>query len=242
MKRRNFSQAAVLAAAASWAVPVAVQAQQPGQLVAGRDYQVVDPRAPVDAPQGKIEVVEFFWYSCPHCNAFEPLLDEWIRKLPKDVAFRRVPVAFRDDFVPQQRLYYALEAMGLVDKLHAKVFQAIHGPGSQAKAQTGGAVQSSKLSTAAMIGPWIASQGVNEAQFMAHYNSFSVSTKASRAAQLQDAYRIEGVPALGVAGRFLTDGTMAPSNVQAPDGRQTPTMHGALRVVDALVAAVRAGR
>lgn len=237
MKRRVFPQA-TLAIGTLLAFPALSQTTAK-RLVAGRDYQVVDPRAPVDAPQGKIEVVEFFWYSCPHCNAFEPLLDKWLRQLPKDVAFRRVPVAFRDDFVPQQRLYYALEAMGLVNKLHAKVFQAIHGGGGHS---TMGQPQPQRLRTLAQIAPWVASQGVNEAKFVEHYNSFSVSTKANRAVQLQDAYRIEGVPALGVAGRFFTDGAMAPSNVQTPQGRQTPTMHGALRVVDALVAEVRAGR
>jgi thiol:disulfide interchange protein DsbA len=216
MKRREFSQAAVMAASAL-AAPLAVQAQQPGRLVPGVDFQLVDPRAPVDAPAGKIEVVEFFWYSCPHCNAFEPALSVWTKKLPKDVAFKRVPVAFRDDFAPQQRLYYALEAMGLVDKLHAKVFEAIH-------------VQRQRLARAEEIGPWMASQGVNEAKFMEQYNSFSVTSKARRAVQLQDAYHIDGVPTLGIAGRFYTDGVLGKS------------MERALQITDALVAEVRAGR
>lgn len=212
MKRRDFSQATVLAVAAM-AVPVQAQ----GQLVAGRDFQLLDPRAPVDAAADKIEVVEFFWYSCPHCNAFEPALSKWLKQLPKDVAFKRVPVAFRDDFVPQQRLYYALEAMGLLDKLHTKVFEAIHG-------------QKQRLARAQDIGPWIASQGVNEAQFMAQYNSFSANAKIRRAVQLQEAYRVEGVPALGIAGRFYTDGALGGS------------MARALQIADALVAEVRAGR
>ncbi|TXH91392.1 MAG: thiol:disulfide interchange protein DsbA/DsbL [Rhodoferax sp.] len=216
MKRRDFSQAAVLATAAL-AAPRMAQAQAPGQLVAGRDFQLVDPRAPVDAPAGKIEVVEFFWYSCPHCNAFEPALAAWLKKLPKDVTFKRVPVAFRDSFVPQQRLYYALEAMGLVDKLHSKVFEAIH-------------IQKKGLARAEEIGPWIASQGVNEAKFMEQYNSFTATSKARRAVQLQDAYRVEGVPALGIAGRFYTDGALA------------GTMERALQFADVLIAEVRAGR
>ena len=216
MKRRQFSQAAVLATGAL-AVPLAVQAQPAGKPVAGADYQLVDPRAPVDAPAGKIEVVEFFWYSCPHCNAFEPTMEAWLKKLPKDVAFKRVPVAFRDDFVPQQRLFYALEAMGLLDKLHTKVFEAIH-------------VQKQRLARAEEIGPWMASQGVNEVKFMEQYNSFSATSKARRAVQLQDAYRIEGVPTLGIAGRFYTDGVLGKS------------MERALQITDALVAEVRAGR
>jgi len=161
--------------------------------------------------------VEFFWYSCPHCNAFEPTLEAWVKKLPKDVAFRRVPVAFNDSFAPQQRLYYALEAMGLVDKLHAKVFAAIH-------------AEKLNLSKGEQIVDWIGKQGVDKAKFQEQYNSFSVVTKVSRATQLQNAYKVEGVPALGVAGRFYTDGSIARS------------MERALQVVESLVADVRAGR
>jgi thiol:disulfide interchange protein DsbA len=162
-------------------------------------------------------VVEFFWYNCPHCNAFEPQLENWLKTLPKDVTFRRVPVAFRDDFVPQQRLYFALEAMGLVDKLHAKVFAAIHG-------------DKQDLSKAASIADWVAKQGVDMVKFNQQYSSFSVATKATKAAQLQNAYKVEGVPALGVAGRFYIDGTL------------TKSMERALKVVESLVAGVRSGK
>jgi thiol:disulfide interchange protein DsbA len=213
MKRRVFTQAAASAVAAGstlWAAPALSQ-----KLEAGTDYMVLDPRAPVEAPAGKIEVVEFFWYSCPHCNAFEPTLEAWAAKLPKDVVLRRVPVAFRDDFVPQQRLYYALDAMGLVDKLHAKVFAAIH-------------AEKQNLARGDAIAEWVAKQGVDKAKFTEQYNSFTVATKASRGTQLQNAYKVEGVPALGVAGRFYTDGSIAKS------------MSRALQVVDALIASTRA--
>ena len=190
---------------------------QAQKIEAGADYQVVDPRAAVEAPAGKIEVVEFFWYSCPHCNAFEPALEAWVKKLPKDIAFRRSPVAFRDDFVPQQRLFFALEAMGLVDKLHAKVFAAIH-------------VEKRELVKGDAIGDWVATQGVDRAKFMEQYNSFSVASKATKAVQLQNAYKVEGVPALGVAGRFYTDGAL------------TKSMDRALQVVEMLAAFVRSGK
>lgn len=212
MKRRAFTQAtagAVVAGSTLWSVPALAQ-----KLEAGTDFQVLDPRAPVEAPAGKIEVVEFFWYSCSHCNAFEPSLEAWSAKLPKDVVLRRVPVAFRDDFVPQQRLYFALEAMGLVGKLHAKVFAAIH-------------VEKQNLARGDAIVEWVAKQGVDKAKFTEQYNSFSVATKASKGTQLQNAYKVEGVPALGVAGRFYTDGSMAKS------------MGRALQVVDALIASTR---
>lgn len=217
MKRRDFSLVTggvALATSALWSASVQADAAKPE---AGTDYVVVDPSAPVDAPAGKIEVVEFFWYNCPHCNAFEPLLSGWIKTLPKDIVFRRAPVAFRDDFVPQQRLYFALEAMGLVDKLHAKVFAAIH-------------VEKLDLSKVAAITDWVVKQGVDKVKFSEQYNSFSVATKSTRAAQLQNAYKVEGVPALGVAGRFYVDGALAKG------------MDKALKVVESLAAGIRSGK
>jgi thiol:disulfide interchange protein DsbA len=216
MKRRDFSLMTSGAVVASALWTPAAQAQ-PIKIEAGDDYTVLDTRAPVDAPAGKIEVVEFFWYSCPHCNVFEPALAAWTKKLPKDVAFRRVPVAFRDDFIPQQRLYYALDALGLVDSLHAKVFAAIH-------------TEKLDLSKAPAILEWVAKQGVDKAKFSEQFNSFSVASKASKGGQLQNSYRVEGVPALGVAGRFYTDGTLAKG------------MERALKVVESLVAVVRSGK
>lgn len=193
MKRREFAQLTGAGLATAGSATVWAQGAKP---VAGTDYQVINPRAPVEAPAGKIEVVEFFWFNCPHCNAFEPTLEAWIPKLPKDVYFRRVPVAFRDDFVPQQRLFYALESMGLVDKLQAKVFAAIH-------------VERQDLTKPDAIINWVAKQGVDKNAFTTAYNSFATATKAGKATQLQNAYKIEGVPSLGVAGRFLTDAGMA---------------------------------
>jgi thiol:disulfide interchange protein DsbA len=212
MKRRDFSLACGAVMAGAGFVPSTALAQGKAPE-AGVDYLTLDKRVMVEAPAGKIEVVEFFWYNCSHCNAFEPAFDAWSKRLPKDVAVRRVPVAFRDEFAPQQRLYYALEAMGLVDKLHAKVFAAIH-------------VEKKEL----IKGEAIAEQGVDKAKFLEQYNSFSVATKASRATQLQNAYQITGVPALGVAGRYWTDGVMARS------------LERALQVVDHLVTGIRNGK
>ena len=216
LKRREFSQAAAGAVLAALALPQGAHAQAK-KPVAGTDYMVLDPRASTEAPAGKIEVVEFFWYNCPHCNAFEPTLQAWSKNLPKDVVLRRVPVAFRDTFVPQQRLFYALEAMGLVEKLHAKVFASIH----QEKVN---------LEKPEAILEWIVKQGVDQAKFIEQYNSFTVMTKANKASQLQNAYKVEGVPALGVAGRFYTDGSIAQN------------MPRALQVVEFLVGEVRAKR
>ena len=216
MNRRDFSVAAAAAITLGQTLLPSAYAQT-AKPEAGVDYLVLDKKVPVEAAAGKIEVIEFFWYNCPHCNAFEPALDSWVGRLPKDVAMRRVPVSFRDDFAPQQRLFYTLESMGLLEKLHARVFTAIH-------------AEKQDLARSDGIAAWVGKQGVDKTRFMEQFNSFSIATKATRATQLQNSYKVEGVPALGVAGRFYTDGTLAKS------------MPRALQVVDFLVAEVRAGR
>ncbi|HEY8358597.1 MAG TPA: thiol:disulfide interchange protein DsbA/DsbL [Ramlibacter sp.] len=212
MNRRDFSAGtACLLGAAALGLPNLAWAQRRPEE--GKDFRRLEKPQAVEVPAGKIEVIEFFWYSCPHCNAFEPKLVSWIRNQGPDVVVRRVPVAFRDDFVPQQRLYYALEAMGKMD-LHAKVFEAIH-------------VQKNLLNREEMILAFVEKNGVDRAKFQEMYNSFAVSTKARRATQTQDAYKVEGVPALGVAGRFYVDAELAGN------------MDKALVVTDYLVAEAR---
>ena len=200
MQRREFSiSGAGLAAAATFggALTLANQAQAQGAPPKeGKDYLVLEKQAPTEAPAGKIEVVEFFWYSCPHCNQFEPQLEAWVKKLPNDVYFRRAPVSFRPDFEPQQRLYFVLEALGKIDELHKKVFYAIH-------------VEKQALNTADQVAAWAEKQGINKAKFVESYNSFPVVTKTRKSTQLQDAYQVDGVPALGIAGRFYTSGSNA---------------------------------
>jgi thiol:disulfide interchange protein DsbA len=217
MNRREFSgAAAAVAGLAAWGLPPTTFAQgvkpQPG-----KDFVPLEKRAAVEAPPGKVEVIEFFWYSCPHCNAFEPRFEAWAKKQPADVFVKRVPVAFRDDFVPQQRLYYTLEALGKVDELHAKVFQAIH-------------TNHEQLNREEAIVAWAGKQGLDQGKFKELYNSFSVASKARRASQLQDAYKVLGVPALGIAGRYYTDGDLA-GNIDR-----------ALQVTDYLVAETRKAR
>jgi thiol:disulfide interchange protein DsbA len=171
-----------------------------------------DP-APVSS-NGKIEVIEFFWYGCPHCNTFEPTLDAWQKTLGADVAFRRVPVAFgREPFVAHQRIYYALENLGLVDTLHRRIFYAIHN-------------DRMRLTTPEEIGAFMTKNGVDPAKFLEAYDSFSVQTKAAQARQLSQAYKIDAVPALGIHGRFYTTGTMAGGNDRMP---RWPTPAAALR-------------
>ena len=200
IKRREFSISAAGAIGAGLglvALPVAAQAQAQSYKE-GSDYLVLDKPAPTEAPAGKVEVVEFFWYGCPHCNSFEPQLEAWLKTAPKNVAFRRAPVSFRPDFEPHQRLYYVLEAMGKLDELHKKVFYTIH-------------VEKQPLNSAPLVAAWAEKQGIDPAKFAEMYNSFSVSTKVRKATQLQDSYQVDGVPALGVGGRYYTSSTQAKS-------------------------------
>ncbi len=216
MKRRHFSVCALTAALAGTVMLSRAQAQT-RKPEAGHEYLKLERPVPVEAPSGKIEVVEFFWYNCPHCNAFEPSLEAWSKTLPADVVLRRIPVGFRDDFVPQQRLFFTLQSMGLVNKLHAKVFAAIH-------------TDRMDLTRRDAIAGWVAQQGVDRAKFLATFDSPEIGKLVSQAIALQDAYGVSGVPALGVAGRYYTDGSIAGS------------MARVLQIVDYLVVDVRAGK
>lgn len=213
MKRRFFSS--VLLATTTWLSALPAKAQW--AFKAGKDYAVLDRPAPTNAGPGKVELLEFFWYSCPHCHKFEPAFAQWVKEAPKDVTVRRVPIAFRDDFAPQQRLFYALEAMDLLGTLHSKVFHAIH-------------EERLPLNTEAAIFSWIEKQGVDKAKFSDIFKSFAVTGKIKKAVQLQNEFRIEGVPSLGVAGRYYIDGTLAGS------------MERALKVAESLIAQARTGK
>jgi len=213
MKRREFS-VSLLSAAVGSAVTTGAQAQ--GQPVEGTQYVKLSQPLPLPS-NGKIEVVEFFWYGCPHCNAFEPALDAWSKQLPADVAFRRVPVAFRDEpYVTHQRIYFALESMGLVNSMQRKVFYAIHN-------------DHQSLAKLPDIVAFMTKNGVDGAKFTDAFNSFSTQTKARQAAQLSAAYKIDGVPAIGIQGRYYTSGSLAGSNEKA------------LAVADFLIQKARSG-
>jgi protein dithiol oxidoreductase (disulfide-forming) len=176
----------------------------PTAPVAGTEYRVLDKPQPTDSGK-KVEVTDFFWYDCPHCAAFDPSLEAWVKKQGDKINFKRVPVNFRDTFIPQQKLYYALEAMGKVNELHAKIFRAIH-------------VERQQLDTDAQIAAYIAKQGIDPKKFADAYNSFGVQTKVQRATQLQAAYKVDGVPLLAIDGKYLT----SPSIVGAGMGGNRP--------------------
>lgn len=190
MKRRDFS--ALLASAPLAGAAGSALAQ--GGPVEGRHYQVINPALPTTP--GKIEVVEFFWYGCPHCFAFEPVLEEWAKKLPADVVYRKAHVAFRANVKIHQRMFYALEALGKEAVTRQAIFNALH-------------LQGQTLDDAKSQAKFLSPLGVDPAKYQDAYNSFGVATKCTQAEKLSEAFRIDGVPTLGIGGRFLTSPSMA---------------------------------
>jgi thiol:disulfide interchange protein DsbA len=199
MKRRDFSmQLAAAGLGSLWAGTAGAQ----GAPVEGTHFTRLSQPAPVSAPAGKIEVVEFFSYGCPHCYALEPTLEAWAKRLPADVVFKRVPVGFNALYENYQKIFYALEAMGQVEQMHGKVFNAIH-------------QQRQRLDKEADIAAFMTANGIDGAKFIELYKSFGVQAKAKQAQQLANSYKIDGVPAMGVQGRFVTSGSQAGSNERA---------------------------
>ena len=192
---------------AAWlALPLSAGAQQ-------FQYGELNPPQPTDS-KGKIEVIEFFWYGCPHCYSLEPYIEAWLKKLPPDVEFRRVPAVFNSRWAHDAAIFYTLEAMGLVEKLHRPLFDAIH-------------KSNLRTDNEAALTEWLQKNGVDPKKFMDIMKSFGVQSKLRRATQQTVAYKIDGTPAMAVAGRYT---------VSAEQGR---TQQGMLQVVDGLVAMAR---
>jgi len=196
--RRHFTLSAAAAAALSSAGHALAQQ---AAFVAGRDF--VRLATPVATPPGgRIDVLEFFWYGCPHCNTFLPLVDAWKARQPADVALRRVPVGFSALHETHARLFYALEAIGEVERLHRRIFTAIH-------------VQRRRLDREADMAAFVTEQGVDAARFTQAFRSFTVVTRARQARALADAYKVDGTPSIGVHGRYFTSGSLAGSHERA---------------------------
>jgi protein dithiol oxidoreductase (disulfide-forming) len=217
MKRRDFSLQLVHSAAVLPLVlaPSPQAWAQNAAPVEGTDFvRLATPLAP-SAAAGKIDIVEFFWYGCPHCNSFEPFLESWAQKLPADVALRRVPAVFREEpFSTHARIYYALETLGQLGAAHRKAFYAYHN-------------DKNRLEKPEDIAAFVAKAGLDKDKFMAAFNSFTAQTKTRQSKRLAEDYRIDGVPTLGVQGRFYTSPSLAGGPQQA------------LRVADYLIQRVR---
>ena len=192
MDRRTFSRstlglAGVLALAGA-GVPLRARADD-FVPVEGRDFATLDKPVAVPA-NGKIEVIEFFWYACPHCFAFEPILEDWLRKLPPDVHFSRVPVGFDARKEIHQRIYYTWEALGVLDQMHMKTFTRFH-------------VQKKPVDGIEEMVVFARENGLDGDKVQAAWNSFSVQTKCAAAKRLEQDYGIERMPEMAIGGRFV---------------------------------------
>ena len=176
-------------------------------------YSEIKPALQVEA-EGKIEVIEFFWYGCIHCYNLEPAVEKWEKTLPKDVQFRRVPAVFNDRWAIDAAIFYTFEAMGVLDKLHRPFFDAIHR-------------DRLRSDNAQALNEWLQKQGVDPKKFDATMKSFGVQSKTRRAAQLTALYKIDGTPAMAVHGRYT---------VSTEQGR---TQNGMFETVDYLTDTIR---
>jgi protein dithiol oxidoreductase (disulfide-forming) len=216
MTRRQLSTALLLAGISGFAPGVHAQAQGGGPTE-GKDYTRVETPQPTNVPPGKVEVIEFFSYACPHCSAFEPTLEAWEKTLPPEVVFRRVPVPFLMNADNFMQTYYALDTIGAVRDAQLKIFRGIH-------------TERQRLDTPENIAAYLGKNGVDAAKFLAAFKSFSVATSVTRGKKMVADYKIESVPSLVVAGRWMTSPGQAGSQERA------------LQVVDQLVQRARAAK
>lgn len=183
------------------------------ELKQGKDFELINPAQPTE--KGKVEVIEFFSYMCPHCDHIDPLVNKWSKTLAKDVVFQRVPVVFRPQWEAPARLYYTLDALGELEKFHPAAFAAIHRENTDLMKEAG-------------VIDWAVKKGLDRKKFSDTYNSFAVQSKAQGSKQKQGAYGIPGVPAFVVAGKYRT-----PENF-------TGGFDELLKLVDGLIAKARA--
>jgi protein dithiol oxidoreductase (disulfide-forming) len=187
-------------------------------LAQGRpQYTELKPAQPIDTEAKKIDVVEFFWYGCPHCYNLEPVLETWVKKLPPDAQFRRVPAVFNERWALDAAIFYTFEALGVLDRLHRPFFDAIHRDHLRSDNQ-------------AAMSEWLSKNGVEPKKFYETMKSFGVQSKTKRAIQLTTAYKIDGTPAMAVQGRYTVS------------AEQGGTREGMLETVSYLVDLVRKGK
>lgn len=164
------------------------------ELTEGRDYAVLLNPQPT-ASGNNIEVLEFFWYGCPHCYKLHPLIQTWLKKKPNDVNFRYIPTIFRKSWIPGAKTFYTIEILGKINELHNKIYDAIH-------------LEKIDLANEELLFNWVDKQGVDREKFISVYNSFSVVNKSSQSSQMSTKYGLDGVPSLVVNGKYLISGRM----------------------------------
>jgi thiol:disulfide interchange protein DsbA len=186
----------------------------------GFEYKKVTPAQPTIS-ESKVEVVELFWYGCPHCYDFEPDLSKWVKNKPKHIEFIRIPAIFRQGWMPHARAYYTAEALGVLDKTHTAFFDAVH-------------KEKRALQTEKDIANFFVSQGVKREDFKRAWDSFVVQTKVKRAVSMTKRYGISGVPAMVVNGKYRTGGPAA--NINHPGASKQQQHENVLKIVDWLAA------
>ncbi|MGE5525164.1 MAG: thiol:disulfide interchange protein DsbA/DsbL [Rhodospirillaceae bacterium] len=201
------------------ALPLAAasaRAQEAGQHARlNVSYREIPPQ-PVPAGSA-IEVVEFFWYGCPYCFQFHPHFQAWVHRQPADVTVRRVPAVFRQSWIPHARMYYTLERLGALDRLHDEVYKSYH-------------VDEVPLNTADAIADWAAKHGLDRERWLTVYRSDEVSGRLMDAQDQLRRYAVSGTPSVVVGGRYLTSSGM------------TPGVAAMIPVLDELVALARGQR
>jgi thiol:disulfide interchange protein DsbA len=161
----------------------------------GEDYRVLASSQPLFT-KDKIEVIEFFWYGCPHCYDFQPELKSWLNRQNKDIVYKKIPIAFREQFFPHSQIFYALESMGIGDTLTDRIMFAVHR-------------ENKRLLDESEILEWLSAQGVDRNKFLAAYRSSSVLAKARAANQIGNSYRIDGIPTIAIQGKYITSPSIA---------------------------------
>jgi len=196
------------------AAPLAGAGQLPNlKWVAGKNYVPLSPAQPTDSPPGKVEVIEVFWYACPHCYVLDPLLESWRKTKPDYIDFKRVPVTWQEVHRAHAHLFYTLSALGKEDALHKDVFELMHtDQGHQGNLLF---LQGNAQETFSTMQQYAKSKGIAEGDFAGAWNSFTVQSNLSRADDIVRRFRIDGVPTILINGKYMTDEGMAggPANV-----------------------------
>ncbi len=180
------------------------------EIVAGRDYKTLENPQPTQNSD-LVEVIEFFWYGCPHCNNFNPHIKTWLKNKPGDVDFRYVPAIFRDNWIPGAKLFYSIESMGLMETMHDRIYDAIHR-------------DKINLTNETVLFDWIEKQGVDKEKFVSIYNSFTTQNQVARSNQMMRQYQITGVPVFIVEGKYMT--------VNKKDGAPQNTIQTLDKIID----------
>ena len=187
----------------------------------GVEYVTLAQPQPTQAAGKKVEVIEFFMYHCPHCNALEPQFEQWVKKQGDNIVLKRVHIPASGPNDPEAHLYLTLEALGKVDEMHAKVFKAIH-------------VDRIRMKDDATVIDWASKNGIDRASFTNAWNSFGVMTKLRRLSQVVDAYKVDGAPTIVIDGKYQTSPATVYNSVKTSNEPQL--FQATLQVMDALVA------